>query len=199
MKPPSPGDGPLLWEPQEGFGIPESPDGRRILVVEDDAPIREVLVTTLRLSGFRVASAEDGTVALDVARSWRPELVLMDLMLPGADGWELTAAIRDDPELGNPPVIVLSARVREVDRQRAFDAGAVHFMPKPCRAGELLQVIRTFLDEADEAAPRPPSVTRAQPDHERLDEESSMEIATSMELDQSVEIEVDDSSLPPPE
>ncbi len=153
MKPPSQGDDPRSWEAQEGLGIPENPDGRRILVVEDNAPIREVLVTTLRLSGYRVASAEDGTVAMDVARAWKPELVLMDLMLPGADGWELTSAIRTDPNLSNPPVIVLSARVREADRQRAFDAGAVHFLPKPCRAGDLLEVIRTFLTEKDEASP----------------------------------------------
>lgn len=153
MKPPSPGEDPRAWEAQEGLGIPENPDGRRILVVEDDAPIREVLVTTLRLSGYRVASAEDGTVALDVARAYKPELILMDLMLPGADGWELTQEIRSDPLLGAPPVIVLSARVREADRQRAFDAGAVHFLPKPCRAGDLLEVIRTFLTEKDEASP----------------------------------------------
>jgi CheY-like chemotaxis protein len=76
-------------------------------------------------------------------------------MLPGADGWELTAAIRDDPSLGSAPVVVLSARVREADRQRAFDAGAVHFLPKPCRAGDLLEVIRTFLAEQDEASPSP--------------------------------------------
>lgn len=197
MRPPSPGDNPLVWEPQEGFGIPENPDGRRILVVEDDAPIREVLVTTLRLSGFRVASAEDGAVALDVARSWRPELVLMDLMLPGADGWELTAAIRDDPVLDNPPVIVLSARVREVDRQRAFDAGAVHFMPKPCRARDLLEVIRTFLTERDEAAPahepgRPASVA-PEPPELRVSDPSMSAISGSLE------VVVDDPSLPPHE
>jgi CheY-like chemotaxis protein len=82
MKPPSQGDDPQSWEAQEGTGIPEYPDGRRILVVEDDAPIREVLVTTLRLSGYRVASAEDGNVALDVARAYKPELVLMDSCSP---------------------------------------------------------------------------------------------------------------------
>ncbi len=152
MKPPYPGEDPRVWEPAEGAGIPENPHGRRILVVEDDPPIREVLVTTLRLSGYRVASAADGHHALETARACKPELVLMDLMLPGVDGWALTSQIRDDPDLGSPPVIVLSARVREADRQRAFDAGAVHFLPKPCRAGDLLEVIRTFLNDADGAS-----------------------------------------------
>ncbi|MCP4867748.1 MAG: response regulator [Proteobacteria bacterium] len=185
MKPPSHGEDPRSWEAQEGLGIPENPDGRRILVVEDDAPIREVLVTTLRLSGYRVASAEDGTVALDVARAYKPELILMDLMLPGADGWELTQEIRSDPLLGAPPVIVLSARVREADRQRAFDAGAVHFLPKPCRAGDLLEVIRTFLTEKDEASPEQiADVTGANalPDVPDAEDSSQFSLSGSMEF-----------------
>jgi len=183
MKPPSHGDDPRGWEAQEGLGIPENPEGRRILVVEDDAPIREVLVTTLRLSGYRVASAEDGNVALDVARAYKPELILMDLMLPGADGWELTSEIRDDPLLGSPPVIVLSARVREADRQRAFDAGAVHFLPKPCRAGDLLEVIRTFLTEKDEASPEEiAEVTGANPLPEIVYDPSQASLSGSMDF-----------------
>jgi two-component system, OmpR family, response regulator len=149
MRPPYPGDDHRLWEPDDAAGIPEDPEGRRILVVEDDAPIREVLVTTLRLSGYRVASVGEGVEAEGVALSFRPELVLMDLMLPDMDGWEITKRIKAHPQLGNPPVIVLSARVREVDRQRAFAAGAVHFLPKPCRASDLLEAVRSFLPELD--------------------------------------------------
>jgi len=119
-------------------------------VVEDDAPIREVLVTTLRLSGYRVASVGEGNQAEGVAVEFKPELVLMDLMLPDMDGWEITRRIYAHEELGNPPVIVLSARVREVDRQRAFDAGAVHFLPKPCRASDLLEAVRAFMPELDD-------------------------------------------------
>ncbi len=145
MSLPSRGDDPITWEASDGDGIPENPDGRRIMVVEDDPPIREVLVTTLRLSGFRVASAPDGPQAMEIARIYKPELVLMDLMLPGVDGWALTGQFMSDPEIGKPPIIVLSARVRESDRERALAAGAVEFLPKPCRAGELLRAIQEHL------------------------------------------------------
>ena len=153
MKPPYPGDDHRGWEPGEAVGIPEDPQGRRILVVEDDAPIREVLVTTLRLSGYRVASVGEGVEAEGVALSFLPELVLMDLMLPDMDGWEITRRIHAHEKLGNPPVIVLSARVREVDRRRAFEAGAVHFLPKPCRAADLLEAVRAFLPERVDGLP----------------------------------------------
>lgn len=149
MRPPYPGEDHRLWEPGDAIDIPEDPDGRRILVVEDDAPIREVLVTTLRLSGYRVASVGEGLEAENVALSFGPELVLMDLMLPDMDGWEITRRIHAHRELGNPPVIVLSARVREIDRQRAFEAGAVHFLPKPCRATDLLEAVRAFMPERE--------------------------------------------------
>jgi CheY-like chemotaxis protein len=145
MKPPFPGDDPRVWEATDGDGIPENPEGRRIMVVEDDPPIREVLVTTLRLGGFRVVSAPDGPSALSIAKAFKPELVLMDLMLPGIDGWSLTRQFMAEPDLGKPPIIVLSAKVREADRDKALEAGAVEFLPKPCRAAELLRAIRENL------------------------------------------------------
>jgi two-component system sensor histidine kinase ChiS len=145
MKPPSPAEDPRSWEASDGLGIPEDPDGQRILVVEDDPAIREVLVSVLRLSGYRVRTASDGERLLEIARGLKPELVLMDLMLPGIDRWELTRRIKGDEELGAPPVIVLSARVRELDRARALEAGASHFIAKPCRAVELLDAVRTYL------------------------------------------------------
>lgn len=148
MSPASRGDDPRTWEATDGDGIPDNPDGRRIMVVEDDPPIREVLVTTLRLSGFHVASAPDGPAALQLAREFQPELVLMDLMLPGVDGWALTGQFMRDPLIGRPPIIVLSARVRESDRERALAAGAVEFLPKPCRAGDLLRAIAQHLPPA---------------------------------------------------
>ena len=144
MRPPS-SDNPATWEAAEGDGIPESPDGPRVLVVEDDPAIREVTISMLRLSGYRVRWAAEGHAVLDAALAFRPQVVLMDLMLPGVDGWELTRRIKNEPELGSPPVIVLSARVREDDRIRAIEAGASEFVPKPCRATTLVEVVKRYL------------------------------------------------------
>jgi CheY-like chemotaxis protein len=185
MKPPYPGEDHRLWEAAEAAGIPENPDGRRILVVEDDAPIREVLITTLRLSGYRVAAAADGREAFDVAVGFRPELVLMDLMLPDVDGWAVTQRIASEPRLHNPPVIVLSARVREVDRQRAFDAGAVHFLPKPCRASDLLQAIKSFMPEMEDGREDPSGLVSLPVSD--LDETDSSASLTSIEFEIDVE------------
>ncbi len=144
MRPPS-SDDPQAWSAAEGAGIPENDNGPRVLVVEDDPAIREVLITTLRLSGYKVRAACEGDAVLPVALEFRPQLVLMDLMLPGTDGWELTRRIKAQEELGRPPVIVLSARVREDDQARAIEAGASEFVAKPCRAGTLVEVVKKYL------------------------------------------------------
>jgi DNA-binding response OmpR family regulator len=144
MRPPS-RDNPHGWSAAEGAGIPEAEDGPRVFVVEDDPAIREVLISTLRLSGYRVRTAAEGDQVMPVTTDFRPQLVLMDLMLPGVDGWELTRRIKARPELGMPPVIVLSARVREDDRARAIEAGASEFVPKPCRATTLVEVVKRYL------------------------------------------------------
>ena len=144
VRPPS-SDDPRAWEAAEGAGIPESPDGPRVLVVEDDPAIREVLISMLRLSGYRVRAASDGAVVLAVALEYKPQIVVMDLMLPNADGWQLTRAIKAEESLGMPPVIVLSARVREDDRLRAFQAGASEFVAKPCRASALVEVVKKYV------------------------------------------------------
>lgn len=189
MRPPFPGEDHRAWEPAEGSGIPDNPDGRRILVIEDDAPIREVLVTTLRLSGYHVASIGEGAHAIDLAEEFRPELVLMDLMLPDVDGWELTSRIRQHPALGNPPVVVLSARVHERDRLRAFEAGAVHYLTKPCRAMDLLETIRAFLPESGEW--RDPSGPIA------LNPTDLDEATDSPESVESLSVEIEDTGDPP--
>ena len=138
-------DDPRAWEAAEGAGIPDPPAGPRVLVVEDDSAIREVLVTMLRLSGYRVRTAADGALVIQAALAWKPEAVIMDLMLPGVDGWELTRRLRGVDALGRPPIIVLSAHVREDDRLRAFDAGASEFVAKPCRASALVDVVRRYV------------------------------------------------------
>jgi len=115
------------------------------MVVEDDPAIREVLISMLRLSGYRVRTASEGEAVLPAALAFKPQLVLMDLMLPGIDGWELTRRIKGHADLGQPPVIVLSARVREDDKIRAIEAGASEFVPKPCRATTLVEVVKRYL------------------------------------------------------
>jgi CheY-like chemotaxis protein len=110
--------------------------GPRVLVVEDEPDIREVVSDVLADEGFEVLGARDGVEGLRKARAWHPSVVLLDLMMPGMNGWEFCAARHDDPELAKIPVIVLSALGRVDD----LDASA--FLQKPFEIDRLVSEVR---------------------------------------------------------
>jgi DNA-binding response OmpR family regulator len=117
--------------------------GRRILVVDDNQDLADGIRYNLELEGYQVRVAADGPAAIAAAGSWRPELIILDLMLPGCDGYEVLRTIRDGG--GTMPVIILSARGEEVDKVRGFRLDADQYVTKPVGLMELLARVRSLL------------------------------------------------------
>jgi two-component system alkaline phosphatase synthesis response regulator PhoP len=118
---------------------------QRILVVDDDHQIVRLLRATLKQAGYKVCVAYDGEMALHVLRRERPDLVVLDLMLPDRDGWDVTHAVRGDAVLAHIPIIMLTARVEHHDRIAGLELGADDYVTKPFHPGELLARIRAVL------------------------------------------------------
>lgn len=119
--------------------------GRTILVVDDEIEIAEVVRRYLEQDGHRVVSAEDGETALALFRQERPHLVVLDLMLPKIDGWEVARRIRAG---GNTPIIMLTARGDEVDRLLGLGLGADDYITKPFSPREVAARVRAVLRRA---------------------------------------------------
>jgi DNA-binding response OmpR family regulator len=112
-----------------------------ILVVDDDAVVRELLRMNFELEGHDVLEAVDGASALVVVRDERPDAVLLDVMMPAPNGFEVCAMLRDDPLTAAIPVILLTARALSVDRVRGHDAGADAYVTKPFDPLELVELV----------------------------------------------------------
>jgi DNA-binding response OmpR family regulator len=125
--------------------------GERILVVDDEPTIREVVGLYLRREGFEVESAADGEAALAAISRARPDLVVLDLMLPGVDGLAITRQVR---AAGNLPIILLTARSEEIDRVLGLELGADDYVVKPFSARELVARVRAVLRRT-QALPEP--------------------------------------------
>jgi two-component system, OmpR family, KDP operon response regulator KdpE len=117
----------------------------RILVVDDEPQIGRLLKTSLGARGYEVAVASDGQAALDMAASWRPDLILLDLGLPTIDGLEVCRQVRAWSQV---PIIVLTVRDSEQDKVAALDLGADDYLTKPFGTDELLARIRVALRHA---------------------------------------------------
>jgi len=116
--------------------------GGRVLVVEDDEEIAEVLRRSLRGEGYEVQTSGDGVEALDMAVSFVPDLVVLDLGLPGMDGVEVCRRLRAE---GDVPILILTARTETDDRVAGLDSGADDYLAKPFERPELLARIRALL------------------------------------------------------
>jgi len=123
---------------------------RRILVVEDDPTLVQILAYSLQQRGYSVWSAQEGRQALMLARTVRPDLIVLDLMLPGIDGRDVCRLIR---KWSNAPILVLTARDSEDDIVALFQAGADDYVTKPFRTRELFARIEALLRRSGEPAP----------------------------------------------
>ncbi len=118
-----------------------SEGGPLVLVVDDSLTVRRASQRLLERHGYQVALARDGLEALPLLRERRPAAVLLDIEMPRMDGFELLAAVRDDPQLRELPVVMVSSRIADRHRQRAYQLGASGYMGKPCREEELLGLL----------------------------------------------------------
>jgi two-component system, OmpR family, phosphate regulon response regulator PhoB len=120
----------------------------RILVIEDEADIRQILAYNLGVEGHEVLLAERGAAGLTLAREKRPDLVLLDLMLPDVSGLEICRSLKSDGTLRSIPVIMLTARSEEIDRVVGFQLGADDYVAKPFSVRELVLRIAAVLRRA---------------------------------------------------
>lgn len=123
-------------------------EGKTILVVDDVESIRMLIAMRLKVSHFKVLMASDGEQALAMIREKKPDLVILDLMLPKITGYELCRMIKFDETLKNIPVIILSALERQVDRDRASEAGADAYFIKPFELDLLIVKINQLLQHS---------------------------------------------------
>ncbi len=124
----------------------------QILVVEDEPSVGEVVSLYLRRAGYGVSVVRDGKTALDSLDRQPPTLVVLDLMLPGVDGWEITRRLR---ERGDTPIIILTARRDEADRIAGLEMGADDYVVKPFSPQELVSRVRAVLRRASAGHPDP--------------------------------------------
>ena len=116
-----------------------------VLLVEDNEASRDALTRRLERRRYTVLVAVDGREAVSIARAMKPDLILMDLGLPGIDGWEATAQLKRDGETRHIPIIVLSAHAMLSDREQALAAGGDDFDTKPVQLPRLLEKMETLL------------------------------------------------------
>lgn len=116
-----------------------------ILLVEDNEISRDILRRRLRKNGYEIVLAADGAEALAVAQREHPDLILMDMTLPGIDGWETTIELRGHPGTADIPVIALTAHTLPGDRERALAAGCDEYETKPVEMPQLIAKIETLL------------------------------------------------------
>jgi two-component system, OmpR family, alkaline phosphatase synthesis response regulator PhoP len=118
---------------------------QRILVVDDDKQIVRLVQSYLEQAGYAVLTAADGTTALRIIRTERPDLVVLDLMLPDQDGWSVTRAVRGDASMASLPIIMLTARVEDTDKIVGLEIGADDYIAKPFNPRELVARVRAVL------------------------------------------------------
>jgi DNA-binding response OmpR family regulator len=121
----------------------------RVLVIDDEAPIRLLCRVNLEAEGMEVLEAADGPSGLEKARSETPDVILLDVMMPGLDGWRVAEELLDDGRTQAIPIIFLTARAELRDRARGLDLGGVDYVTKPFNPVELAPLVRELLARVD--------------------------------------------------
>jgi two-component system, OmpR family, alkaline phosphatase synthesis response regulator PhoP len=120
-----------------------------VLVIDDEAPIRLLCRVNLEAENMTVLEASDGPSGLETARRELPDIVLLDVMMPGLDGWGVAEALLEDAETASIPIIFLTARAEFRDRARGLDIGGVDYITKPFNPVELAPLVRSLLERLE--------------------------------------------------
>jgi DNA-binding response OmpR family regulator len=129
----------------EPAGIPGS-ELPKVLVIDDEAPIRLLCRVNLEAEKMIVLEAEEGPSGLELARTERPDVILLDVMMPAMDGWEVLQRLLDDEATREIPIVFLTARAELRDRARGLDLGGVDYVTKPFNPLELAPLVRSVLE-----------------------------------------------------
>jgi len=118
---------------------------RKVLVVDDEPDVLLLCRVNLEFEGYEVIEAADGEAAMEQVRAHRPDVVLLDVMMPRMDGWQVLQAIKSDDELRSIPVVMLTAKVQDQDQIRGWSEGAADYITKPFSPLALSQVLQDVL------------------------------------------------------
>ena len=118
----------------------------KVLVIDDEAPIRLLCRVNLEAEGMEVLEAEDGPSGIEAAREQMPDAILLDVMMPGLDGWQVAEQLLDDEATAKIPIVFLTARAELRDRARGLDLGGMEYVTKPFNPVELAPIVRALLE-----------------------------------------------------
>jgi DNA-binding response OmpR family regulator len=121
----------------------------KVLVIDDEPPIRLLCRVNLEAEGMSVVEAPDGPTGLEQAREEQPDVVLLDVMMPGLDGWRVAEQLLEDERTNRIPIIFLTARAEFRDRAKGLDIGGIDYVTKPFNPLELASLVRGVLDRID--------------------------------------------------
>jgi len=121
----------------------------RVLVIDDEAPIRLLCRVNLEAEGMEVLEASDGPTGLEKARNDEPDVILLDVMMPGLDGWQVAEELLDSDVTSSIPIVFLTARAEVRDRARGLDLGGIDYVTKPFNPVELAPLVRELIDRVD--------------------------------------------------
>lgn len=120
-------------------------NGKKILIIEDEEVIANMLADRLKTQGFEVKIDAGGMSGLKTARTWKPDLIILDIMLPEMDGYKVSRLLKFDETYKHIPIIMLTARTQEADKLKGKEAGADAYITKPYEPEELMAKIRELL------------------------------------------------------
>ena len=118
---------------------------KKILIADDERALRMLISGTLEISGFEILEVDNGIDAFDLAQQAKPDVIILDVMMPGMTGYEVCRKIKDDPELKQIKVLILTAKGQQADKEAAMNSNADFYMPKPFSPAELLDVVEGLL------------------------------------------------------
>src|SRR6266550_8534140 len=132
------------------MGVEPGNEMTRVLIIDDEAPIRLLCRVNLEAEQMEVIDAGDGPTGLEKARNEEPDVILLDVMMPGLDGWQVAEELLDDRRTSSIPIVFLTARAEVRDRARGLDLGGIDYVTKPFNPIELAPQVRELIQRVDQ-------------------------------------------------